>query len=107
MLAHDHPYGSARFATDLEVRRAFRETGGVPFGFRGGRKLYHSKKAGMLLIGGAGSGKFTSVLAHILHSKGRGGEPLRYAIFDPKREIRAVLEPWLAHIGAAVYEINP
>lgn len=107
MLAYDHPYGSARFANDLEVRRAFQSQGGIPFGFYKGRKLFHSKKAGMLLIGGAGSGKFTSVLSHIINAGGRGGESARYAIFDPKRELRAVLEPYLASIGAAVYEINP
>lgn len=61
----------------------------------------------MLLIGGAGSGKFTSVLSHIMAAPGRGGEPPRYAIFDPKRELRAVLAPYLAHIKARVYEINP
>jgi type IV secretion system protein VirD4 len=91
----------------MEVRRAFRSKGGVPFAFYGGRKLYHSKQAGVLLIGGAGSGKFTSVLSHIMAAPGRGGEPPRYAIFDPKRELRAVLEPYLAHIKARVYEINP
>lgn len=107
MHAQQFPYGSARFAQPLEVRRAFRSIGGVPFGFHGGRKLYHSKQAGMLLIGGAGSGKFTSVLSHIISAPGRSGEPPRYAIFDPKRELRAVLEPYLAHIKARVYEINP
>ena len=107
MYAQQFPYGSARFARPLEVRRAFRSIGGVPFAFHGGRKLYHSKQAGMLLIGGAGSGKFTSVLSHIMAAPGRAGEPPRYAIFDPKRELRAVLEPYLAHIKARVYEINP
>lgn len=107
MNPHDYPYGSARFASDLEVLRAFRDQGGVPFGFYRGRKLFHAKQAGMLLIGGAGSGKFTSVLAHIIDAPGRKGEPQRYAIFDPKRELRAVLEPYFAHIKAAVYEINP
>lgn len=107
MHAHDHPFGSARFASDSEVRRAFASPGGIPFGFFKGRKLVHSKNAGMLLIGGAGSGKFTSVLAHIMNSRGRGNEPLRYAIFDPKRELRTVLEPWFAHIGALVFEVSP
>ena len=103
----DYPYGSARFADDMEVMRTFRASGGVPFGFYNGRKLFHDKQAGMLLIGGAGSGKFTSVLAHLMDAPGRKGEPPRYAIFDPKRELRAVLEPYFAHIKAAVYEINP
>ncbi|CAM4280297.1 type IV secretory system conjugative DNA transfer family protein [Palleronia rufa] len=102
-----YPYGSARFAEPLEISRAFRSHGGVPFAFHQGRKLFHAKNAGMLLIGGAGSGKFTSVLAHLMDAPGRGGEPARYAIFDPKRELRAVLEPYFAHIKARVYEINP
>ncbi|MBO9403122.1 type IV secretory system conjugative DNA transfer family protein [Shimia sp. R9_3] len=106
MHAHDHPFGSARFASEREVRRAFSDQSGLPFGFSGERKLTHSKNAGMLLIGGAGSGKFTSVLAHMINARGRGNEPLRCAIFDPKREMRQVLEPWFAHIKAAVYEIN-
>ncbi len=107
MHAYDHPYGSARFASDMEVLRAFKADGGVPFGFYKGRKLFHAKQAGMLLVGGAGSGKFTSILAHIMDAPGRNGEPQRYAIFDPKRELRVVMEPYFAHIKAAVYEINP
>ncbi|ARE41700.1 Conjugal transfer coupling protein TraG [Rhodovulum sp. P5] len=106
-FAHDNPFGSARFATTLEILRAFRKRGGVPAGFYRGRKLYHSKQAGMLLIGGAGSGKFTTMLSHIIGAPGRNGEAPRYAIFDPKRELRAVLEPYFASIGAAVYEFNP
>jgi type IV secretion system protein VirD4 len=107
MFEQNNPYGSARFASDMEVRRAFRSDGGVPFGFYKGRKLVHSKNAGMILIGGAGSGKFTTVLAHLMNTVGRLGEPARYAIFDPKRELRALLEPYFAHIKAVVYEINP
>ena len=102
-----YPYGSARFAQGLEISRAFKAKGGVPFGFYNGRKLYHAKNAGMLLIGGAGSGKFTSVLAHLMDAPGRSGEPARYAIFDPKRELRRVMEPYFAHVKAHVYEINP
>ncbi|TYB83481.1 type IV secretory system conjugative DNA transfer family protein [Maritimibacter fusiformis] len=106
MNPHESPYGSARFADDLEVLRAFRDRGGVPFGFYNRRKLFHAKQAGMLLIGGAGSGKFTTVLAHVMDAPGRKTEPPRYAFFDPKRELRTVLEPYFAHIKAAVFEIN-
>lgn len=69
--SHDHPFGSARFASDVEIRRAFRKRSGIPFGFNLGRKLYHSNKAGVLLIGGSGSGKFAAILAHILDAEGR------------------------------------
>tara|TARA_R110002095_G_scaffold163558_1_gene141767 strand:+ start:535 stop:2181 length:1647 start_codon:yes stop_codon:yes gene_type:complete len=102
-----YPHGSASFAQPLDIHRAFKAKGGVPFGFYQGRKLYHSKGAGMLLIGGAGSGKFTTILSHIIGAPGRNGEPQRYAIFDPKRELRAVLEPYFASIKARVYEVNP
>lgn len=106
-FAAQYPFGSARFASDQEVLRAFRKRGGIPFGFLRGRKLYHARQAGMLVIGGAGSGKFTTILSHIMQSSGRGRDPLRYAILDPKRELREVLEPWFAQIGARVYEFNP
>ncbi len=83
----DHPFGSALFATAREMRRAFHKKGGIPIGFFGGRLLFHSRQAGVLLIGGAGSGKFVSVLAHIMADQGRGkGQPPRYAILDPKGE---------------------
>lgn len=102
----DHPFGSARFATPKEVRRAFRKTGGVPIGFFGGRMLFHSRQAGALLIGGAGSGKFVSILAHLIADSGRGkGQPPRYAILDPKGELAAVIGRGL--FGTDVYYINP
>ncbi len=108
-MAHyqDNPYGSARLADPVEVRRAFRAKGGVPVGFYRGRKLYHSGQAGALLIGGAGSGKFTTMLSHIMDAPGRKGEPPRYLILDPKGEMAAVIGPGLAQIGAHVYTINP
>lgn len=94
----DYPYGSARFATAKEVRRAFRKMGGIPVGFFAGRLLFHSRQAGALLIGGAGSGKFVSVLAHIMADQGRGkGQPPRYAILDPKGELAAVIGRGLVH----------
>lgn len=104
----DHPFGSARFATANEVRRAFRKGGGIPIGFYGGRLLFHSRQAGALLIGGAGSGKFVSVLAHLMADSGRGkDQPPRYAILDPKGELAAVIGRGLVHHGAHVYCINP
>lgn len=106
----DHPFGSARFADPSEVRRAFRRKGGVPIGFYQGRKLYHSAQAGALLIGGAGCGKFTGQLSHIMgapgRKKGRKYEPPRYLILDPKGEMAAVMGPGLVHQGAHVYYIN-
>lgn len=104
----DHPFGSARFATAKEVRRAFRKAGGIPIGFFAGRLLFHSRQAGALLIGGAGSGKFVSVLSHIMADQGRGrDQPPRYAILDPKGELAAVIGRGLVHAGAHVYCINP
>ena len=104
----DHPFGSARFATAKEVRRAFHKSGGIPVGFFAGRLLFHFRQAGALLIGGAGSGKFVSVLAHIMadHGRGKGQQP-RYAVLDPKGELAAVIGRGLVHAGAHVYCINP
>ncbi|WP_326838733.1 type IV secretory system conjugative DNA transfer family protein [Roseobacter sp. MH60115] len=107
----EHPHGSARFADPFEVRRAFRKKGGVPIGFHQGRMLSHSAQAGALLIGGAGCGKFTTKLAHIMgatgRKSGRKGEPPRYLILDPKGEMAAVMGPSLVHSRAHAYYINP
>ena len=106
-FAEDHPHGSARHADPWEITHAFRDTGGVPFGFLQRRKLTHSGQAGMLLVGGAGSQKFTSVIAHLMKATGRGGEPVRCKIFDPKGEFGAVIGPGLVSMGAKVFLINP
>lgn len=104
----DPPFGSARFVTAKEVRRTFRRSGSIPVGFFAGRLLFHSRQAGALLIGGAGSGKFVSVLAHIMADQGRGkDQPPRFAILDPKGELAAVIGRGLVHTGAHVYCINP
>lgn len=108
MLSHaqEFPHGSARFADDREVLRAFRDCGGPVIGFLNGKRLHHTKQAGALLIGGAGSGKLVTVLAHILADTGRKGEPARYAILDPKGELAAVIGPSLVHLGAHVFTSN-
>jgi len=103
----DNPHGSARYADPLEIRRAFRQKGGLPIGFYRGRQLTHSGQAGALLIGGAGCGKFTTMLSHIMSAKSRKGEPPRYLILDPKGEMAAVMGPGLVHQNAHVYYINP
>ncbi len=105
-FTHDHPHGSARFAESHEVRRAFRKKGGLPVGFYRRQMLTHSGQAGALLIGGAGSGKFTTMLAHIMGAQGRRGEPARYAFLDPKGEMAAVIGLGLVHRGAHAYFIN-
>ncbi|MAY33599.1 MAG: hypothetical protein CMM86_13440 [Rhodovulum sp.] len=104
---HEHPFGSARFASDIEIRRAFRKKGGVPFGYHRGRRLDHSKGAGVLVIGGAGSEKFVSVLSHSMRAQGRKHEPARFAWLSPKGEEAAVLGPGLIHQGAHVFYVNP
>lgn len=117
MKAFEHPYGSARLANDDEVLDAFRDPGGMPFGFLGRRMLTHSTSAGALLISGAGAGKFTTVLSHIMAAMGRGSrkrsglrravrKPVRMAIVDPKGEMAAVIGPGLIHRGAKVFIIN-
>lgn len=105
--SHDHPYGSARFASDTEIRRAFRKRGGLPFGFHHGRRLDHAKGAGALVIGGSGSEKFVSVLSHSMKAQGRKNEPARFAWLSPKGEEAAVIGPGLIHQGAHVFYLNP
>jgi len=99
---HDHAYGSARFASGQEIARAglFRK-GGMPFGFYGGRELYHHNRAGLLVIGGAGSGKTTSFLLPLLLRPGR------FVFLDPKGEITAVILDGLAQFGGEGWCINP
>ncbi len=102
----DHPYGSASLAQPHEVLRAFRDKGGIPFGFMGRQMLTHSSSAGAVLVSGAGAGKLTTVLGHILGAKGRKGRPVRMAIIDPKGEMAAVIAPGLVHRGAKAYISN-
>lgn len=106
-IAQTYPYGSARFATDQEVSRTFRAKGGVPIGYHKKRLLFHAKQAGMLLIGGAGSGKFTSVLAHLMGSSILSRKPARFLLLDPKGEMASVMGHGLIHAGAEVRYINP
>lgn len=103
----EHPYGSASFASDKDVRQAFRKPGGLPIAFHDGRLLTHSGRAGMLLISGAGAGKFTTQLAHIALTPGRDGEPPRYLIFDPKGEMASTMAWGLIASKSHVFVINP
>lgn len=104
---HDHPYGSASLAHPDDVLRAFRNQGGMPFAYMGRRMLTHSSSAGALLVSGAGAGKFTTVLSHMLAAKGRNGGPVRIASFGPKGEELSVIGHGLIHRGARVYSVAP
>ncbi|MEO1361015.1 MAG: type IV secretory system conjugative DNA transfer family protein [Pseudomonadota bacterium] len=103
----DHPYGTAEFSSDAQIRRAFRARGGLPIAFHRGKLLTHSARSGMLLVSGAGAQKWVSVLAHSALTRGRNGEPPRFLFFDPKGEMAAVMAWGLIHSGAHVYCINP
>lgn len=105
-FAHENPHGSARFASDKEIRRAFRKKGALPVAFHRGRLLSHSTDAGALLISGAGAGKFTRVLAHLMGTTKATRDPVRMVIVDPKGEIFAVLAPGLIRQGALVFSVN-
>ena len=97
-----HAYGSARWAEPHEIARAgLLKPGGLPFGFFGSNPLFHHNGAGMLITGGAGSGKTTSLLVPLAASNGR------FFIFDVKGEQTAILLDGLAAIGGKGYCINP
>lgn len=99
---HDHPYGSARFASFEDIARAGMLRGpGLPFGAVQGRTLYHTSRAGVLIVGGAGSAKTTSILTPVFLA---GQNAI---LVDPKAEIAAVTLDGFAHTGTRVFIFNP
>lgn len=111
-FTHEHPYGSARFATRNEISKAQLMKGkGMPFGFYDGRELRHHSRAGLALYGGAGSGKTTSILAPMIMTGGvldaRGKEKANILALDVKCELTAITLDGLAHTGTRAYIIDP
>lgn len=102
-IAQTYPHGSAAFADERTVARTFRAKGGVPIGFLQRRLLFHEQSSGMTVIGGAGAGKFTSVLAHFMGTTSLSGRPIRILWFDPKGEAANVLGPGLIRQGTKVF----
>lgn len=102
MVDSDSAYGSARFADigELICAGLFRR-GGLPVGFFEGRVIHHHLKSGLLVIGGAGSGKSTAILVPIILAGGR------IIVLDVKGELAAIALDGLAHTGTSAWCINP
>lgn len=97
-------YGSARFADAHDIARAgLLKTGGLlEFSRLGRRSLWHHDRTAILIKGGAGSGKTTSVLLPMLLSK-----RANVAMIDVKGELTAVLMDGLVHRGTSLLSFNP
>lgn len=86
----ENPFGSARFATPEEIKRAgmFRKSsGGLYAGLIGGRPVYYHSAAGGVLFGGARSNKFTDWVVHNICT---GNDHSHLILLDVKGEGAAV-----------------
>ena len=101
--AHDHAYGSARFADTPEIARAgLFKPGGLNFGAYRGRTLFHQQRTAVLVKGGAGSGKTTCILMPMLLSTSA-----HVVMIDLKAELTQIIMDGLAHVLARLYAFNP
>lgn len=97
-------FGSAGWADEAQMRAAglFAERG-LPIGFMGRRRLWLEGDAPLITFGGAGTGKLTTVIGHVLCSvKDRS-----MIVLDPRGEIAAIFAPALMHHGFRVHRWNP
>jgi type IV secretion system protein VirD4 len=105
-LAHNqqYRYGSAALADEFAVRKSgLFEPRGLPIGFYGNRRLWIDGDAPLITFGGAGSGKLTTKIGHIMCLvKDRS-----MMILDPRGEIAATFMAALAHNGIEAFLWNP
>lgn len=97
-------FGSAGWADEYQLRAAglFDERG-LPIGFIGKRRLWLEGDAPLITFGGAGTGKLTTVLGHVLCAvKDRS-----MIVLDPRGEMAATFAPALTHHGVKTYRWNP
>lgn len=100
----EYRFGSAGWADMHQMRGAglFAERG-LPIGFLGRRRLWLEGDAPLITFGGAGTGKLTTVIGHILCAvKDRS-----MIVLDPRGEIAATFMPALAHHGINAFLWNP
>ncbi|MEE9398548.1 MAG: type IV secretory system conjugative DNA transfer family protein [Methylococcales bacterium] len=100
----DHRHGSARWASHTEIQNAgLYEPGGVFLGIcpYTGRYLWLHGDQPICLLGGAGTGKGTSILAY------NNFYPSNMLIFNPKGEIGAMIQAHQKAVGKEYYTINP
>lgn len=86
----ENPFGSARFATEAEIRRAgmFQQTPNALFvGFYEGRPLWYDDMGGGVIIAGARSGKLRDVLGYNVCAGIHAGSMF---ILDVKRELASI-----------------
>jgi len=86
----DHRFGSARFATAAELRRAgmWRQTSDALFvGFIDGKRIWYSGAGGLLLTAGARGGKLRDLLAYNLCT---GIYTSSMLVLDLKGELAAI-----------------
>lgn len=101
---HRFQYGSARWADeeDLENAKLFGDDG-LPFGFFENRLLRYTSDAPRILIGGAGAGKLTGILAYQLCLP----SSMSMAILDPKGELWDISVGTLARQNIFGYSWDP
>ena len=97
-------FGSAGWADEAQMRAAgLFEERGLPIGFHHRRKLWLEGDAPLITFGGAGTGKLTTVLGHVLCSVKRRS----MIVLDPRGEMAATFAPALALHGIKTYRWNP
>lgn len=97
-------FGSAGWADERQMRAAgLFEDHGLPIGFLGRRKLCLDGDAPLITFGGAGTGKLTTVIGHVMcavHDRSM-------IVLDPRGEIAATFMPALAHHRINAFLWNP
>lgn len=97
-------FGSAGWADEYQLRAAgLFEEHGLPIGFRGGRRLWLEGDAPLITFGGAGTGKLTTVIGHVMCAAGDRS----MIILDPRGEIAATFMPALAKARIEAFLWNP
>lgn len=97
-------FGSAGWAEEHPMRAAglFAERG-LPIGFMGKRRLWLEGDAPLITFGGAGTGKLTTVLGHVLCAVRNRS----MIVLDPRGEMAATFAPALALQGIKTWRWNP
>ncbi|MBL1419275.1 MAG: type IV secretory system conjugative DNA transfer family protein [Alphaproteobacteria bacterium] len=101
----EYRYGSARWATEREMRRAglFKESG-IFIGFHGKKRVYSDGDAPVIVVAGAGGGKMASFMAYNLCA-GSGEE--HEVIIDLRGELAATSIQSLIRTNVYCYIFNP
>ncbi len=87
MVHHDYPHGSSRFASGEEIAQArLLSREGPQFGYWENQPLRIASDAPVLITGGAGSGKLTTLIAYLACDTAMS----RLLYFDPRGEISAI-----------------